>query len=117
MQKFGIVFHVKDFPGNITFINNTMTGTVQQYNDICTNWAIDGNLVDGMFNTAPTTEWTSMPAFYNGTAGEHSKYLVPEQNAAYQVHSMVLIENLRQGNWVNISNNVLDATITSNALI
>ena len=72
MQKFGIVFHVKDFPGNITFINNTMTGTLQNYTDICTNWAIDGNLVDGMFNTAPTTQWTSIPEFYKGNAGVHS---------------------------------------------
>lgn len=55
MQKFGIVFHIKDFPGNITFINNTMTNTVQNFNDICTNWAPGGDLNDGLFNTAPTT--------------------------------------------------------------
>ena len=61
--------------------------------------------------------WTSPTSFASGNKRPRYTDLIPNQNDAYQLHSLIVIDNLKEDKSVKLLNNKFEGNIVTNGLI
>ena len=64
-----------------------------------------------------TTAWTKLENFYSIYFDKKTQYLIPMQNSIHQVISLIVVDNFKDGEWVNITDNQFNRNIVGNSLI
>ena len=116
MEKMALVLQIHNFKGNVTFSGNKIEDIRINFKDFCL-YTEDPNQEGNEFSMSYATPWTSLNSFKDVRFDKKTEYLIPNQNDAFQLHSLVTIENLKEGKSVNITNNIIKGCITSSSLI
>jgi hypothetical protein len=120
MMKFGLVLHLNHFKGNITIAQNRINDVRINFNDICTYYeplSQTASPDNAVFEMTATTAWTKLENFYSIYFDKKTQYLIPMQNSIHQVISLIVIDNFKEDQWVNITGNQFNRNIVGNSLI
>ena len=101
---------------------NLFKNTRLNFNDFCSYYQDQADAASfSMSQTTPARGlayfWTSPTTFADPNKNPRYKDLVPNQNDAYQLHSLIVIDNLKASESVQLLNNVFEGNIVTNGLI
>ena len=99
MNKLGLGVHLLNFDGNVTIKNNNFSDTQLLFSETC------------------DSEWTNIDRFYTPNQSPKYENLVSEQNDAYQLQSLIVIENLEKDRAVQITENKFEGNSMGGSLI
>jgi hypothetical protein len=118
MQKFGMAIHLTNYRGPINITGNTFSRALLNYKDMCLYYEDGtGEMPNKTFEMMPKMDWLSIDKFYNTDMDKETSLLIPHQHDALQLHSLIVLDNVKSDQNIAFNNNIIKDNIVTNALL